>query len=101
MNVARFFRSLATYEALTGSNSYTGDTFSPAASIRVRWDFQNRLVRNGEGQEVTVSAHVSTLTALAVGDRITDPAGVARRVIAVRTNRDTRGRLSHYVASLA
>lgn len=101
MNVSRLLRETAILEQLVSSNDYTGDVFAPPESIRVRWSFENKLVRNNSGEEVTVNAHISTLVALAVGDRVTDPTGVARRVITVRPNRDVHGRYSHTVGSLA
>lgn len=101
VRVSRFFRETTPYEELTGSNSYSGDTFAAPVSILVRWNVGNELVRNSEGREITTSGDFSTLTAVKLGSRVTDPSGTQRRIVQVRTNRDTRGRLSHYRAWVA
>lgn len=101
MDAARFFRQTTPWEGLTGSNSYSGDTFAAPVDILVRWHIGHELIRNAEGQEVTTSGSFSTMQAVNLGDRVTDPYGVKRRIVQIRTNRDTRGNLSHYRAWVA
>lgn len=101
MNPSRFFQQTAVWEARTSSDAYTGDTFASPVTINVRWYTENELVRNDEGREVTTSARISTLTAVKVGDRVTDEMTRERTIVTVRKNRDTRGVFSHYVAWLA
>lgn len=101
MNVTRFFREATAWEALTDSNSYSGDTFAAPVSIRVRWNVGHELIRNAEGVEVTTSGSFSTTEAVGLGDRVTDPSGTTRRIVQVRNNRDVHGRTSHYRAWVA
>lgn len=102
MRVARFFRESATLQRLTGGNDFSGRTYDPPEEIKVRWYTENRLIRDDEGQELTTNARVSTVTEVRNGDLITPGAGgTARTVRQVRTNRDVRGRFSHYIAWLA
>ena len=100
MNAARYFQQTASWEQLTASNSYSGDTYATASTINVRWFTENELVRNDDGQEEVASARVSTTTAISVGDRITAEDGRARIVIQVRKNRSVAGLVSHYVGWL-
>lgn len=100
MNVKRFFREAAQHAALTGSNSYTGDTFATATDIQVRWFTENELIRNSDGQEVTTAARISTTANVGLGDRITRD-GTDWHIVQLRVNRDTKGNFSHRVAWLA
>lgn len=98
--VRRFLKQAATWEPLTASDPYTGDTYGTPVPIRVRWFNERELVLTSEAEEVTSSAHISCLEAVKVGDRITDEEGRRRKVITTRRNRATRGAFSHYVAYL-
>src|SRR5690625_7924263 len=97
MRVQRFFTQEAVHEPLISSDGYYGDQFGPAVDRAVRWRYKHELVRNSVGQEVVASAHISTLAPGNVGDRVTDPYGVERRVISVIRAADQRGRPEHLI----
>lgn len=90
-----------TLERRTASDAYSGDTFAAPLTVRGWWHDVQRLVRADDGREVVSTSHVSVQADVSVGDRVIDPQGVAREVIAVTTNRALNGRLSHRVAYLA
>jgi len=97
---ARFLKQEATWESLTARDSYAGNTYADPETINVRWFTETDRVDSGERVIRTSTSHISTLTAIKVGDRITDENGTVRYVEAVRKNRSTKGTTSHYVASL-
>lgn len=100
MRVADFFRERARLERLESRGAYSGDVFHAPERILVRWETEAEVTQDASGREVVTTAHVSTLTPLGDGDRLTHEDGRAGRVVRVSPNRDTRGRLSHYVAHL-
>lgn len=101
MDVARFFKQTAVWEARLATDHHRGTTYDTATTIAVRWFTGERVVRTAQGREVVSGSRVSTLAAVREGDRITDEDGRQREVVAVRKNRNTRGQFSHYVADLA
>jgi len=103
--IAQFLTQEATWEKLTGRNSYTGNTYDDPETINVRWYTETERVDASagvadQGVRHVSTTHISTQTEVSVGDRITDENGVARFVEAVRKNRAANGTFSHYVATL-
>lgn len=98
--IDRFLNETATLERRTGTDAYSGDTFSAPKSIKVRWMTENTVVLLSDRREVVSDSHISCTDEVAVGDRVTDEAGRKREVLTVRLNRSTRGVFSHYVAYL-
>ena len=101
MSVAHFFRQEADLEVLEATDSYAGDTFADPVTIDVRWFNEVEAIRDDDGTQYVSSSHISTLTEIKSGDRVTDEDGVQRRVVEVRKNRKANGVFSHYVAYLA
>jgi len=97
----RFLKQTATWEARTGTDAHSGNTYGASATIKVRWFTEHVVLRLANRREVTSSAHISTTATVNEGDRITDEFGRAREIVDVRINRDSRGALSHRVAYLA
>ena len=98
--IAQFLTQEATWEKVTGRNSYTGNTYEDPETINVRWYTETNRVDTGSGIVTTASTFISTQTEVSVGDRITDEDGVERFVESVRKNRAANGTFSHYVAAL-
>lgn len=90
-----------TLERRTGSDAYRGDTFAAPVTVRGRWYDRVQVVRGAEARTVTSTAHATVQEAVAVGDRITDPDGRAREVVAVSTNKNLLGQPASWVAYLA
>ncbi|HNZ62775.1 MAG TPA: hypothetical protein PKH23_00355, partial [Bacillota bacterium] len=44
--------------------------YAPAANIKCRVSYRNRLVRNKDGEEVTSSAQITTLAPVEIGDKL-------------------------------
>ncbi len=103
--IAQFLTQEATWEKLTGTNSYTGNTYNAPVTINVRWYTETKRVDASagaadQGVRHLAVTHISTQTAVSVGDRVTDENGVERFVESVRKNRAANGTFSHYVATL-
>jgi len=101
MNVQRFLTQSIQLERRTAQDAWAGNTFAAPVLISARWATADRVTRGRDGGEIVSDAHFSTLAPVSEGDRVTDESGRAREVIRVRTNRDSRGFFSHYVAYLA
>ena len=101
MNVARFLTSTAVIERRASSDSYAGNTYSAPEIVPARWHDEARVVRADNARDITSSSHVTLMTLVSVGDRVTDPLGRAREIVLVRRNESTRGVFSHYVGYLA
>lgn len=99
--VNKFLKQTASWEARTGTDAHSGNTYSTAVPIKVRWFTEHVVLRLSDRREVTSSAHISTKAAISTGDRITDEFGRAREIIDVRLDRDSRGNYSHRVGYLA
>jgi hypothetical protein len=97
---ARFLRQEATWQRLLSSDSYNGDTYDDAETIAVRWFTETDRLDTAQGITRVATTYISTLTEVAVGDRITDENGTIRFVESVRKNRSVKGTVSHYVAAL-
>lgn len=99
--INRFLTAEVLLERRTGSDDFNGNTYAAGVMIPARLHSQAEVVRNNDGREITSDSHVSTTTEIRPGDRITDAYGVAREVVTVRRNTNTRGVFSHFVGYLA
>jgi hypothetical protein len=99
--ITRFLTDSVLLERRTGSDDFNGNTYSPGVFVRARLHQEAVVVRTFDNREITSNAHVSTRDVVSPGDRVTDAYGVAREVVTVRTNKDTKGVFSHFVGYLA
>lgn len=99
--IQRFLTTQVLLERRLTSNDFTGNTYAAGVMVDARLHSQAEVVRAFNGREITSAAHVSTRAELNPGDRVTDLYGVAREIVTVRRNQDTRGVFSHFVGFLA
>lgn len=101
MNWAKWFTQTATRKPFLGLNGYGDPTYDAQASIAVRWQWDRRLVRDLQGDEVTSEALIMTEVELGVGDILVHPDDTKEwPVISVKDARDHRGSLHFYEARL-
>ena len=99
--IDRFLTGQVLLERRTSSDAFNGNSYAPGVFVRARFHSEAVVVRSYDGREVTSNAHVSVVTEIAPGDRVTDAYGVAREIVTVRRNQSTRGNFSHFVGYLA
>jgi len=99
--IERFLTGEVLLERRIGSDAFNGNTYAAGVLIVARLHQEAVVVRSYDGREITSNSHVSTKDTIAPGDRITDAYGVAREVVTVRRNTNTRGVFSHFVGYLA
>lgn len=82
--LADYLNQSVTWKRKTGTDPYAGDTYS-SSTIKVRWEFDRRMVRNSEGQEVVSEGMVFASPTDAIGsdDLLVDDLGREWPVITV------------------
>lgn len=101
VDVRRFLTQHVQVERRVSTDAFRGHSYAPPEVVRARWFTEVSVLAGDQDRQLLSSAHVTLLEPVSEGDRITDEAGRSREVVRVRTNRDTRGNFSHYVAYLA
>lgn len=99
MNPASFFRQRVRLRRRTGANTYGESTFAAPTWINARVVGMNERTLGPRGDDITTDTRVSTVSTLTVGDEI-EVGSEWRAIQNVSEARDTRARLSHYVARL-
>lgn len=102
MTPSRWHTQTAQLEARDTSapDTYDGATYAAPVTIACRLEHDRKRIRDAAGAEVVSEARLFTLAAVKPGDRITDPAGVARIVMRADELRDVRGRFVQWEVRL-
>jgi predicted HD phosphohydrolase len=75
--IDRFLTGNVLLERRTSSDAFNGNSYAPGVFVRARFHSEAVVVRSYDGREVTSNAHVSVVTEIAPGDRVTDEIGRA------------------------